>query len=684
VVLNSAASAVHLFQTTLQLDDGRTLLATFAQAPPPAGTTISVRGRVEPFDAPRNAGEPDERAIERERGFDGVLADAVILRTLASQRASPKIWLARLQAAAGERLRRTISEPYASVLAGELWGEKSALPATVRQEFQDSGTVHMLVTAGLHLAVVAWLSMLFTARLEMPRQAACALTAAVVWSYALFSGLHLPAMRAATMITFALIARACGAKALSWNALAAAAVFALLHDPQSIQSVSFWMSFSCVSAIFLTAPLIKALVEKVEALPPVVAEAFTLSAATQIGIWPLTAVTFLLFAPYSVVANAAVVPLVGATMLMGTAQIIFADVTPLANAVASINSFALQFVLAVIQSVAALPFAHVVMTPPALWAIGVYDGALCTAVWLLRRNARTAAAAIAIVAGLLVLSPPRHADARLKITLLDVGQADAIVIQTPRGHAVLVDAGGRLERGPQTAADSQAEHIGETIVTPFLIRAGVHRLDAIVLSHPHGDHAGGVAPVMRLLHTDRFADSGQRYGGYAYNDALAVAHEQQIPVVRPASGSVWRTDDGISLTFLGPTLPLIAGSRNDINNNSIVFMLEYKSFRMLFTGDAGAEAEERILNEGRDLHADVLKVGHHGSAYSSIRQFIAAVHPRYAIISVGRHNMFGHPAPSTLETLERYGAQVYRTDQDGAVTIRSDGRQVDITSMLAP
>ena len=189
---------------------------------------------------------------------------------------------------------------------------------------------------------------------------------------------------------------------------------------------------------------------------------------------------------------------------------------------------------------------------------------------------------------------------------------------------------------------------------------------------------------MRLLHTDRFADSGQRYGGYAYNDALAVAGEQQIPVVRPASGSVWRTDDGISLTFLGPTLPLIAGSRNDINNNSIVCMLEYKSFRMLFTGDAGAEAEQRILSEGRDLHADVLKVGHHGSAYSSIPQFIAAVHPRYVIISVGRHNMFGHPAPSTLETLERYGAQVYRTDQIGAVTISSDGRQVDITSMLAP
>ncbi len=681
-ILASTTAAIGASETTLQLDDGSVLSATLREPPPKTGLRVIVRGRITPFDPPRNPGEPDQRTLERERGFDGMLSGAIILRTLPQTRASPQIFLARLRALADERLHQTIEEPYASILAGELWGQKSALPPALRAEFQDSGTVHVLVTAGLHLGIIAWLAILFTTWLQMPRIYACGITALIVWAYAVFSGFHLPAMRAATMITFALAARACGAKALSWNALGAAAIVALLYDPQSVSSASFAMSFSCVGSIFLTAPLIKPALEKLAAIPTIVVEALTLSIATQIGVWPVTAATFLLFAPYSILANAAVVPIVGATMVAGTLQMLLANIPMLGYAVANFNTLLLQFVVAAVQGAATLPFAHVVMTPPPLWTIAVYDVALIAAVCLLRRNARTAACALVLVAALLVVWPPRAVDARLKITALDVGQADAIIVRTPAGHALLIDAGGRLERGPQTAGGSMAERVGETVVAPFLIRAGVHHLDAIILSHPHGDHAGGVAPILRLLRADTFADSGQRYGGYAYNDALAVAGDEDVRIVRPAVGAVWRTDDGVSLTFLGPTRPFISGSRNDINNNSLVFMLQYKSFRMLFTGDAGAEAEQRLLHEAVDLHAEVLKVGHHGSAYSSTPEFIGAVHPNDVIISVGRHNLFGHPAPSTLETLTRFGARIYRTDENGAVSIMCDGAAYTVKTML--
>jgi len=187
--------------------------------------------------------------------------------------------------------------------------------------------------------------------------------------------------------------------------------------------------------------------------------------------------------------------------------------------------------------------------------------------------------------------------------------------------------------------------------------------------------------VLDKIRVAEIADSGQTYGGHAYHDCLDTARADHVPVVYPRAGDVWRTDDGITLTFIGPSLPFIGG-KNAINDNSIAFMLQYRKFRMLFTGDAGVAAEQRFLSEGIDLRADVLKVGHHGSAYSSSPNFIAAVHPRYAIISVGRHNLFGHPAPSTLETLQQAGAIVYRTDENACVSIRTDGSKLQIQAIL--
>ncbi len=188
--------------------------------------------------------------------------------------------------------------------------------------------------------------------------------------------------------------------------------------------------------------------------------------------------------------------------------------------------------------------------------------------------------------------------------------------------------------------------------------------------------------MLRTLGADAFADSGQSYGGFAYNDALAVARTQHVPMREPRAGDVWRTDDGVTMRFYGPMLPFARGTRNDVNENSLVFRLEYGRFSMLFTGDAGAVTERRLLASGVDLHATVLKVGHHGSAYGSTPAFVEAVAPAVAAISVGRNNLFGHPAPSTLATLSSHGARIYRTDRNGAVSITSDGDRTTVTGMF--
>jgi len=666
---------------TLALDNGLHVLAWVHDAPPAPGSRVVIRGRIEPFDEPRNPDEPSERGIEHERGFDARLDGAQILSWGAGASMGARVALARAPAWAHAQLRERLAEPAASVVAGELWGERSALPPDLRNEFQETGTVHVLVTAGLHLGAVAALSTALLTAFALPRWTACAAAIALVWTFVWWSGGQLPAVRAATMVTAALAARACGRATFSWNALAMAALVLAYARPQSIATSSFALSFSCVGAIFACAGPIERWLEARLALPDRVREALVLSIATQLGIWPLGAATFLQLTPYAVAANLAVVPCVAATMALGAAQLALAWCAPLAQAAANCNSWLLAWMLAVVSTIGTLPGAVTPMTPAPVWCIVAYDAAVLSAPLLWRRGAQTLTASLLLLAVCYVLWPPRAMDARLHVTVLDVGQADAIVVQTPRGHVVLVDAGGRLEHGANSSG-SLAEAVGERIVVPFLLRHGIHALDAIVLSHPHGDHAGGVAPALRRLRVAVFADGGQRYGGHAYQDALATARAARVPMVYPRAGMEWRMDDGVILHFLGPSLPFIANSRNDINENSVAFTLRYRSFCMLFTGDAGAAAEERFSSEGADLRCNVLKVGHHGSGYSSTPAFIAAVHPRYAIVSVGRHNLFGHPAPSTLQTLQRFGAQIYRTDENGAITITSDGRNETVSPLL--
>jgi competence protein ComEC len=667
-------------ETNLRLDDGSHALAEIEGEPPVVGARLTLRAKREPFDEPRNPGEASPLELESERGVTWRLTRVRVISRAPPDALDPMLWLPRLRAWASARLHATLEEPGATILAGALWGERGALPPDLRTEFQDTGTVHVLVTAGLHLGVVAALSIGLLQFFRCGRVGASLGTVAIVWAYAAFSGSHLPSIRAATMLSFALFARAAGRDALSWNALAAAAIVVAAFRPSSVESISFGLSFSCVAAIFAFAKPIAKVLQRA-GMPHLAREAIGVSVAAQLGTWPLSAAAFLVVAPYAPLANAAVVPVVGVAMLAGFAALALAPIPPLAMLANNVITSLLAWIVGSVSVVGSLPGAHVIATPPPWWTIVTYDVALVFAASLIASGRARTAVTLIVCASALCLWPPRLPDHDLRVTAIDVGQADALLVHTPSGHAYLVDAGGRLESGGTLANPSNAEDIGERIVVPFLVRNGIHHVDALLLSHPHGDHAGGVAPVLRQLGADRFADGGQAYGGHAYHDALDVAKAHNVPMLFPRAGAVWRTDDGVTFTFIGPSLPFIE-SNNTINDNSIAFVLQYQRFRMLFTGDAGEAAERRFLSEGIDLHADVLKVGHHGSAYSSSPEFIAAVRPRYAIFSVGRHNLFGHPAPQTIRKLMRDGAAIWRTDQNGAITIRSDGNRIAICSML--
>ncbi|HEY6233888.1 MAG TPA: ComEC/Rec2 family competence protein, partial [Candidatus Elarobacter sp.] len=398
-------------------------------------------------------------------------------------------------------------------------------------------------------------------------------------------------------------------------------------------------------------------------------------------VWPLSAATFGVVAPYAVLANVVVVPATGIAMIAGIAAIAFAQVPVLGRFAATIAAWDVDAILRAVTAVAALPGARVWVAPPPALAIVVYDVVAVIAALVLRRNPRLAMALIAVGSASVLVTTLRLPDGRLTVTMLDVGQGDAIVVRTPRGHTILVDSGGRLERGPGADGRSPAELVGERVVLAYLKRQGIRRVDLLLNTHPHGDHVGGFAPIARALGVDAIADSGQAYGGRAFNDGLREATARHVPVHVARCGDRWATDDGVTLSVLSPCGALFADGKNDVNENSVIVMLTYRDFRMLFMGDAGFQAERRLLESGIDVRADVFKVGHHGSAYASGRDFLDAVRARVALISDGRHNTFGHPAPSTLATLQHAGVRAYRTDRCGAITVHVDA--LYLTTMLS-
>jgi len=664
----------------LALDGGLVVRAHVRDATIVPGERLVVRGRLVPFDEARNPGEPSRRAIALGEGLAGELAgDRVVARAPPDSR-DMRTWAARARAALSARLRSVLREPEATVIAGALWGERGTLPRELRDDFQATGTVHVLVTAGLHLGVIAWLvgHLLRFARLQ--RRAVSLSTIPCVVAYAWLSGAHLPSQRAAVMVSVALLAGAYGARLISWNSLALAALAVAALWPAAVTTVSFALSFSCVTAIVLFARPLGHWLERWP-MPERVREALALTIATQIGVWPLSAATFGVVAPYAVLANVVVVPATGVAMVAGIAAIAFAQIPVLGPSAATIAAWTVDLMLHVVTTVAALPGARVWVTPPPALAIVAYDVAAVIAALALRRDMRITVALLVLAAAGVLATTLRLPDGRLTITMLDVGQGDAIVVRTPRGHTIVIDSGGRLERGPGADGRSPAEIVGERVVLAYLEREGIRHVDLMLNTHPHGDHVGGFAPVLRALTVEAIADSGQQYGGRAFGDGMREAALHHVPIRVARCGDRWTTDDGVTLAVLSPCGALFADGKNDVNENSVVSMLAYRDFRMLFMGDAGFAAEQRLLESGVDMHADVLKVGHHGSAYSSAPGFVAAVHPKSAVISVGRHNLFGHPAATTIATLQSAGAMVYRTDLCGAISLEP-GADVRTTTAL--
>ena len=283
-----------------------------------------------------------------------------------------------------------------------------------------------------------------------------------------------------------------------------------------------------------------------------------------------------------------------------------------------------------------------------------------------RRSLLSLLLAAALACGTSARAAPAPAPpSPLRIDFIAVGQGDSALVTSPTGKTVLIDGGPR-EAGTTLAAALRARH--------------VTTIDLVLLTHRHEDHLGGLIPVVRTFTVGTFMDAPFRHNSAVYKDLLGALDARHVTVRQAERNRTVDIGGGATITLLSPPDPPINHSRSDVNANSVVVRLDYGRAGVLFAADAEPQTERWLLASGARLPAQVLKVAHHGGRYSSTARFLNAVAPQAAVISVGVVNEYGHPTPEAIARLERARARVYRTDQDGTVTVETDGARIQVTT----
>ncbi len=589
----------------------------------------------------------------------------------------------------GDALARTLPEPQAALAQGIFLGQRSAIPEDLTEAMNATGTSHLIAISGHNVSLVAALIITSLAWLIGRRQAAVAALIAIA-AYTVLTGASPTVVRAAIMGGLFVAATLAGRPGSAGTSIAFAAALMTGWDPLVIEDISFQLSFAAILGIVYLSPVFqeraagllsaRGIDASEGGLAGFLVESTSLTAAAVFATMPLLALYFDRVSVVTFAANLLLVPafplILASSALTAAAGSVW---EPLGHVTGWVSWAALTYMIEVARFFASVPLAAIDIEGFGRWHAGVAYAALAALAWWLTANpvdpdtqsptieeapvlhirpAYAIMAGLAIAAGIVWWAALDQPDGRLVVTMLDVGQGDAILVETPAGQHLLIDGG----------ADGQRlmEELGERL--PFWERS----LDLVVLTHPQEDHLAGLVETLGRYEVTQVLATARDSESPTYEAWQTQIRRQGITLTTARPGQRIDLGDGAVLRVLAPGDRALGAS--NANDSSLVVRLEYGDASFLLPGDVEAPGEEALLSSDSSLNATVLKVPHHGSRTSTTPAFLRAVQPAVAIVSVGEGNPYGHPSPTVLERLD--DALLLRTDQHGAVRLSTDGEKL--------